>query len=165
MSALPDSGGGPFTTWSAFAVGNFRQSSARTIFASGTRLAGFQNTILTLSRFGCFHHPDIARRRIMNKPNGFATLPAPLPQTSDASIVPFRGLPPDGNAITTYDTRNLSLYMSLLVHEEDGAGIEEIAAGVFGFDLARDREWGSRVTLSHLRRARWVVDQLFPWID
>lgn len=101
----------------------------------------------------------------MNKPGSFATRPAPFPQDRNASIVPFRGLPPDGNAITSYDTRNLSLYMCLLVHEEDGAGIEEIAAGVFGFDLARDREWGIRVTLSHLRRARWVVDQLFSWID
>jgi len=101
----------------------------------------------------------------MSKPDLLAKHPSLPSRERHASVVPLRGLPPEDNAITTYDTRNLSLYMCLLVNEEDGAGIDEIAAGIFGFDLARDREWAVRVTISHLRRARWVVDQLFPWID
>lgn len=101
----------------------------------------------------------------MGKPNTSATRSAPIAQNRGASIVPLRGLPPGGNAITPYDTKNLSLYMCLLVHEEDGADIAELATGIFGFDMATDREWAIRVTLSHLRRARWMVDQLYPWID
>jgi len=101
----------------------------------------------------------------MGKPNSSPSQSAPISDDRGASVVPLRGLPPAGNTLTPYDTKNLSLYMCLLVHEEDGASIADLATGIFGFDMTRDREWAIRVTLLHLRRARWVVDQLYPWID
>lgn len=86
------------------------------------------------------------------------------PRTS-AQVVPLRGLCPTTDEITPYDTRNLPLYVCLLIHAEDGANIEELATDILGFDLSHDRAWALRVTLSHLRRARFVNDKLYPWID
>jgi len=82
-----------------------------------------------------------------------------------ASIVPLRGMCPTAERITAYDTSNLALYISLLMHEEDGASLDELAF-LIGFDPeSSGRDWAIRVTLSHLRRARWVNDRLYPWID
>jgi hypothetical protein len=47
----------------------------------------------------------------------------------------------------------------------DGANIEEFAAHVLHFDLRENPDWAIRVTRSYLRRARWVHDHLYPWID
>ncbi len=80
-------------------------------------------------------------------------------------VLPLRGLCPSPDRLTREDYRNLSMYTRLLIIEEDGAGIEELAAEFFGFDLGSNRDWAVRVTLSYLRRARWVIDQLYPWID
>jgi hypothetical protein len=82
-----------------------------------------------------------------------------------AEVIPLRGLCPTTDEITPYDTRNLPLYVCLLIHAEDGTTIEELASEILGFDLSHDRDWALRVTLSHLRRARFVNDRLFPWID
>lgn len=91
-----------------------------------------------------------------------------LPQASNpnrAGVLPLRGLCPSPDRLTREDYRNLSLYTRLLILEEDGATLEELAVGFFGFDLGSNRDWAVRVTLSYLRRARWVTDQLYPWID
>lgn len=92
--------------------------------------------------------------------------PVQIPDASQqASIVPLRGMCPTADRITPYDTANMALYTCLLVHEEDGASLEELVS-ILGFDLASpERDWAMRVTLSHLRRARWVNDRLYPWID
>lgn len=93
---------------------------------------------------------------------------SPFPQAGrpkGASVLPLRGLCPSPDELTPDDYKNLSMYMRLLIIEEDGAGIEELATGFFGFDLDADRDWAVRVTLSYLRRARWVSDRLYPWID
>ena len=82
-----------------------------------------------------------------------------------ANVLPLRGLCPSPEALTPEDYRNLSLYTRLLIIEEDGASLEELAAEFFGFELSANRDWAVRVTLSYLRRARWVTDQLYPWID
>jgi len=91
-----------------------------------------------------------------------------LPKASKrdtASVLPLRGLCPSPDRLTREDYRNLSMYTRLLIIEEDGASIEELAADFFGFDLGANRDWAVRVTLSYLRRARWVTDQLYPWLD
>jgi hypothetical protein len=67
--------------------------------------------------------------------------------------------------LTPGDFRNLNLYTYLLVLEEDGASLDELAAEVLRFDASADRDWAWRVTRSYLRRARWVTDQLYPWLD
>jgi hypothetical protein len=91
-----------------------------------------------------------------------------FPQASKpdgARVLPLRGLCPSPEKLTREDYRNLGMYTRLLIIEEDGAGIEELAAEFFGFDLGSNRDWAVRVTVSYLRRARWVIDQLYPWID
>ncbi len=87
------------------------------------------------------------------------------PPMRPATVLPLRGLCPAEDRITDYDRRNMALYTWLLVASEDGAGVEELAADVFHFDLSHDRTWALRVTLSHLERAQWVHDQMFPCID
>ena len=94
-----------------------------------------------------------------------ASTPAEASNPDTASVLPLRGLCPSPDKLTHQDYRDLSMYTRLLILEEDGAGIEELAAGFFGFDLASNRDWAVRVTLSYLRRARWVTDQLYPWLD
>jgi hypothetical protein len=91
-----------------------------------------------------------------------------LPRSSKpngASVLPLRGLCPSPDKLTREDYRNLSMYTRLLIIEEDGASLEDLAVDFFGFDLRVNRDWAVRVTLSYLRRARWVTDRLYPWID
>lgn len=87
------------------------------------------------------------------------------PKEGEASVLPLRGLCPSDNALTEFDVRNMPLYTWLLIAEEDGAGLEELAATILKFDLLDNREWALRVTRSYLQRARWVHDYLYPWID
>lgn len=58
----------------------------------------------------------------------------------------------------------MPLYTWLLIAEEDGASIEELASEVLHFDLRADRAWAIQVTRSYLDRARWVHDRFFPTI-
>jgi len=89
---------------------------------------------------------------------------APAPPEK-ATILPLRSLCPQDDRLTEYDVRNMPLYTWLLIAEEDGANIEELAANVLRFDLSENRGWAIRVTRSYLQRARWVHDHLYPWID
>jgi len=82
-----------------------------------------------------------------------------------ATVLPMRGLCPLEKKLTAYDKRNMSLYTFLLVADEDGATVEELAEEVFKFDLSTNRAWAIRATLSHLQRARWVYDQCFPTLE
>jgi hypothetical protein len=82
-----------------------------------------------------------------------------------ASVLPLYGLCPTSPEITDYDKKNYRLYTWLLIQEEDGATIEELASGILGFDLSKDRDWALRVTRSHLVRARWLHNLIWPCID
>ena len=90
---------------------------------------------------------------------------SPSSKADDASVLPLRGLCPFSSTLTEFDVRNMALYTFLLVAEEDGAGLDELASSVLKFDLASNRDWAIRVTLSYLQRARWVHDYLYPWLD
>lgn len=85
-------------------------------------------------------------------------------QAKSASILPMIGLCAQEDRLTEQDVRNMPLYTWLLIAEEDGADIEEIAESVLRFDLEADRRWAIQVTRSYLERARWVHDRLFPTI-
>ena len=82
-----------------------------------------------------------------------------------ANVVPMRGLAPSTLEFTDYDRRNMRLYTWLLILAEDGAGLDEIAQCALGFDLNANPAWAQRVTLSHLKRAHWVHEQIWPCID
>lgn len=94
--------------------------------------------------------------------------PAAVAQRSSnaagASVLPMLGLCPHEDRLTEQDIRNMPLYTWLLVAEEDGASVEELAADVLHFDLATDRRWAVQVTRSYLDRARWVHERIFPTI-
>jgi hypothetical protein len=90
---------------------------------------------------------------------------SPSSNIDDASVLPLRGLCPTTSTITEFDVRNMSLYTWLLVAEEDGADLDELAGSVLKFDLTSNRDWAIRVTRSYLQRARWVHDYLYPWLD
>lgn len=88
-----------------------------------------------------------------------------MPPPAHTSVVlPMRGLCPLEDAITDFDRRNMTLYTLLLIAEEDGAGLDELASEILHFDLRTNRGWAVRVTLSWLQRARWIYHQLFPWL-
>ena len=97
--------------------------------------------------------------------NGMTNPYSSFARTSEANVLPLCGLCPSASTLTEFDIRNMALYTFLLVAEEDGAGLEELATAVLKFDLARNRRWAIRVTLSYLQRARWVHDYLYPWLD
>lgn len=77
----------------------------------------------------------------------------------------MRGLAPTCLEFTEYDKRNFRLYTWLLIQSEDGATLDELATGLLGFDLSKDRESARRVTRSHLMRAQWIHDHIWPCID
>ena len=90
---------------------------------------------------------------------------SPFTRANEANVLPLCGLCPTASTLTEFDIRNMALYTFLLVAEEDGAGLEELATAVLKFDVACNRRWAIRVTLSYLHRARWVHDYLYPWLD
>ena len=91
--------------------------------------------------------------------------PSQSSNAGDATVLPLRGLCPSDSAITEFDVRNMTLYTWLLIAEEDGAGLEELAAAILKFDLSSNRDWAMRVTLSYVQRARSVHDYVYPWLD
>ena len=96
---------------------------------------------------------------------GMANPYSPSSKMDGANVLPLRGLCPTANTLTEFDIRNMTLYTRLLIAEEDGAGLEELASSLLQFDLAKNRGWAVRVTLSYLKRARWVHDYFYPWLD
>lgn len=82
-----------------------------------------------------------------------------------ANVLPLRGLCPWSETVTEYDLNNLSLYVCLLDGEEQGASLEEMAEVVFKIDAQQNPDWARRVALSHLKRAQWMNDRMFPTFD
>lgn len=87
------------------------------------------------------------------------------PPNRSADIVPMRGLAPSTLEFTDYDRRNVRLYTWLLILAEDGESLDTIAQRALGFDVKANRAWARRVTFSHLGRARWIQEQIWPCID
>lgn len=79
---------------------------------------------------------------------------SPSSKVDDSSVLPLRGLCRSTATFTEFDVRNMTLYTWLLVAEEDGAGLDELAESILKFDLTNNRVWAIRVTRSYLQRAR-----------
>jgi hypothetical protein len=101
----------------------------------------------------------------MSKKQTLVEWHTPPERRATADVLPLRGLAPRSDSLTDYDCANMKLYTWLLIAEEDGYSVEELASDVLRFDLAVNRAWAFRVTLSHLQRARWVHDRIFPTLD
>ena len=65
---------------------------------------------------------------------------------------------PDSPQLTTYDERHLVAYLRLLDAEADRADWKEIAAVIFGIDVAADPDRAKIMHDSHLARARWMTE-------
>ncbi|HTT98975.1 MAG TPA: hypothetical protein VMF58_13060 [Rhizomicrobium sp.] len=87
-----------------------------------------------------------------------------ISNAASASVLPMLGLCPHEDRLTEQDVRNMPLYTWLLIAEEDGASVEELATNILRFDLAAHRRWAIQVTRSYLDRARWVNERIFPTI-
>lgn len=70
----------------------------------------------------------------------------------------FDDLAPDSPQLTTYDEGHLVAYLRLLDAEADGADWREIAAVIFGIDVAAEPGRAKIMHDSHLARARWMTE-------
>ncbi|NJC34369.1 hypothetical protein GGR88_001843 [Sphingomonas jejuensis] len=65
---------------------------------------------------------------------------------------------PDSSQLTSYDEGHLIAYLRLLDAEADGADWREIAAVIFGIDVATEPDRARTMHESHLARARWMTE-------
>jgi len=86
-------------------------------------------------------------------------------ESADAEVVTLWGTCPSTPELSDYDRRNISLYARLLHDESEGAGEDDLARVVFGLDPYRNRGRVLAVLRSHMRRAHWIADTLFPMLD
>ena len=68
---------------------------------------------------------------------------------------------PQVSEVTPYDKENISLYSLLLDAERDGAGDAEIAR-IFCGGVPKHKMHD--IVRSHLKRARWIAQNAFPWL-
>ncbi len=86
------------------------------------------------------------------------------PEPSGAGVVTLWGNCPWTAQLSDYDRRNIDIYARLLHDESEGASEDDLVRGVFGLDPYRNRDRALGVLRSHLRRARWIADALFPML-
>jgi hypothetical protein len=81
-------------------------------------------------------------------------------RAGDVEIVRLWGPCPWTAEFSDYDRSNIDLYARLLHDESEGASESHLAYCVFGFSQPTRRT--RLVVRSHLNRAHWVADTLFP---
>ncbi len=96
--------------------------------------------------------------------------PAPLRRLSasdhaGASVVVLWGACPWSEELSDYDRHNIRLYARLL-HDDESEGINEdvLARDILGLDPYRHRSRTLAILRSHLTRARWIRNMLFPML-
>jgi hypothetical protein len=82
----------------------------------------------------------------------------------------FQDRPPHTDRVNAYDERHLSVYLRLLMAEEEGADWREVVRVIFGLDPAQEPARAKVVHDSHLARARWMTETgyrhlLEPWMQ
>lgn len=75
------------------------------------------------------------------------------------TIPPFEDRAPADDRITAYDERHFVTYLRILDAAAEGADWSEVAAVVFGLDVASEPDRARQVHDSHLARARWLTEQ------
>ena len=81
-----------------------------------------------------------------------------------AGVVALWGACPWSEELSDYDRHHIHLYARLLHDESEGAAEDDLARDVLGLDPYRYRSRTLRVLRSHLKRARWIRDTLFPML-
>ena len=75
------------------------------------------------------------------------------------TILRFEDRAPADDRITAYDERHFVTYLRILDAAAEGADWSEVAAVVFGLDVASEPDRARQVHDSHLARARWLTEQ------
>ena len=81
-----------------------------------------------------------------------------------ASVTHLWGFCPWSEELSDYDRAHIPIYAQLLYDESEGATEEDLARGIFRLDPFSNRARVQRIVRSHLRRAHWIADALFPFL-
>ncbi|MEJ0024482.1 MAG: DUF2285 domain-containing protein [Rhizomicrobium sp.] len=84
---------------------------------------------------------------------------------SPVAAIRLWGPCPWSDALSDYDRRHIAIYARLLHDESEGASEAELAQEIFRIDPRANRDRMQRVVRSHLQRAHWIADTLFPMLD
>ena len=87
------------------------------------------------------------------------------PDPTGVVIIEIWGICPWSDQLSDYDRLNINLYARLLHDESENISEDDLARGVFGLDPYRNRSRVLAILRSHLRRAHWLADTLFPLLD
>ncbi len=90
---------------------------------------------------------------------------APGGEHATVAVVRLWGPCPWSEALSDYDRRHIAVYARLLHDESEGASEAELARRVFRIDPHANRNRTQLVVRSHLKRAHWIADTLFPMLD
>ncbi len=74
------------------------------------------------------------------------------------SIPQFEDTPPQTERVSDYDERHFVTYLRILEAAKENASGQEVAAIVFGLNVAADPGRAKRVYDSHLARAKWMCE-------
>jgi hypothetical protein len=74
------------------------------------------------------------------------------------SIPQFEDTPPQTERVSDYDERHFVTYLRILEAGKENASWQEVAAVVFGLNVAADPGRAKRVYDSHLARAKWMSE-------
>ncbi|MEI9930199.1 MAG: hypothetical protein WDM89_06535 [Rhizomicrobium sp.] len=69
---------------------------------------------------------------------------------------------PWSDSVTDYDKRNIGLFYRLMHDESEGAREVDIARDVFGMSFWLHSQRTRLVVRSHMRRAHWLAENVFP---
>ena len=81
-----------------------------------------------------------------------------------ATVTRIWGFCPWSDELSDYDRANISVYARLLYDESEGATENDLAREVFHLDPYANRPRVQRIVQSHLRRARWIAETLYPML-
>jgi hypothetical protein len=69
---------------------------------------------------------------------------------------------PWSDMVTEYDKQNIGLFYRLMYDESEGASETDIARDVFGMDIWFQSQKTRLIVRSHMRRAHWLAENVFP---
>jgi hypothetical protein len=84
--------------------------------------------------------------------------PDTMPSDAEWSVCPW------SDTLTDYDKRNIGLFYRLMYDESEGAGEVDIARDVFGLSFWLQSQKTRLIVRSHLRRAHWLAENVFPFL-
>jgi hypothetical protein len=81
------------------------------------------------------------------------------------NVVRFWTTCPHSDSITEYDMHNLSFFALLLHSEFEGGSERHMAETFFRIKVDRHPGWAANVVRTHLARAHWIKNNVFPLLD